>query len=1079
MEGALASARMRRLRNLARRVYWYIPTRKARLAGFLVREMTSGQTPSFAVRLLYAVCFQIYFIKRILQDIRWGNIPVSRLSIAERRRDLEANFLIRLVVFRDWPIHGPPNLYPVHVANNRLTSLEAEKMREESALFTDRPLISVVVPVYNARPEWIERLVDSLIAQTYDRWELVLVDDCSPDVLTWDTLERANDRDERITIHRLESNQGVVVATNHATTLANGDWIAFADHDDELMADALWWIASTLQGSPEADVIYTDEEIFDDGSGFCYPHIKPAFSPQLLTSYNYICHFLAVRRDLFESVGRLREGFEGAQDYDLILRLIEVTDRVVHIPRLLYRWHIVPRSMSRFVDPKTNKLCPVESIDAKTARVVQEHLDRLSIPAQADVVKNWAKPVYLPADHGKVTIIICSKDQPKRLRRCIESIEKHTLYPNYEIMVVDNGSVTAASLKYLNSIKSKHRIERIESGSEGFNFSKLNNEAARRADGDYLLFLNDDTYVLSTGWLSALIGNLQFPKMGAVGARLLYPNRLNQHAGLIVGTLNWGPWHALIGVPADNQHYGGYFTYPHNCIAVTGACLATRRETFLHVGGFNETEFAVSFNDVDYCLRLGREGLRVSYAPQAELIHEEGASRGRFSTPGESLSLKSRWYGFNDPYWNINYSRQTPHFSLSPRRQPRGLDLVTTPRVFFVRADDDPLEIPSFTEQVLDRLDAEGSIELVPLAAESELPWADDIDVLIVEGVAGREIIREAATRRIQMLWSLPGRLVLPESADWQDRGEILDTIQALSLPYQVVFSDAYSMGWAAAGLPRANLFLVTRAFSDPMSGLGDQGWAWTWRGPDRTNGRLSFISPPLHHETQNASPHWPREEARQEIRSYWRLNEEDTLLLAVIPPGETRSLEFLLTMYRGLSRKERERLFLLVAVEDELSETTLSRVRKQVSALGDRVAVLAARDSYYAAADLVLAHLTIDPRPAGIIKALEAGLPVLGTRLVEYSDLMHQPATGLSARPFHAREWRRRLRKLLKERGLFPAMGAQGSHWLHSRETFVDSMRHWRELITEAAELGIESRQTRPVPASSRNVEVAVNRGL
>ena len=1073
---------MRRLKNFARRVYWFIPNRKARFAGFMVRELTSGTEPSLIVRFLYAICFGIYFGKRILQDCRYGNWNLSRLAMAERRRDLEANFLIRLIVFRDWPIQRPLNLYPVHVANNRLTTPEADRMRDEASSFVYRPLISVVVPVYNATPEWIDRLVNSLLAQTYDRWELVLVDDHSTEQETWRALTAAAERDDRITVHRLPTNQGVVVATNQAAALANGEWLAFADHDDELMPDALWWIASTLQTKPNTDIIYTDEEIFDDGSGFCYPHIKPAFSPQLLTSYNYICHLLVVRRDLFESVGRLRPGFEGAQDYDLILRLIEVTDRIVHIPRLLYRWHIVPRSMSRFVDPKTKKLKPVESIDIKTERVVQEHLDRLGIPAKAEVVKHWAKPVYAPVDHGKVTIIICSKDQPKRLRRCIESIEKHTLYPNVEILVVDNGSMTPKALRYLDAVRQKHRVERIESGPEGFNFSRLNNLAAERTDAEYLLFLNDDTTVLSTGWLSALIGNLQFSKVEAVGARLLYPNRLNQHAGLIVGTLNWGPWHALIGVPADNQNYGGYFTYPHNCIAVTGACLATRRKTFLEVGGFNQTEFAVSFNDVDYCLRLVERGNRIAYAPQAELIHEEGASRGRHSTPGESLSLKARWYGLNDPYWNVNYSRQTPHFSLSPRRRPRGLDVVSLPKVFFLRVEEGEDELPSFTEQVLDRLEAEGSIELVPLKPDDTLSWPDDLDVLIIDGADGRDIVRQAASRNVPVLWSVPGRLILPREAEWKDRARILDTIAALSLPYQVVFSDAYSMGWAAAGLPRPNLFLVARSFSDPVTGRGDQGWAWSWRERDTTARKLPFISPPLQNGPDVATPtelNWPREEAREEIRSYWKLGSDDLLLLAFIPEGETASLEFLLDMYGGLSRKERKSWFLLIALEGEMSAETLAYVRGQISSLGERVVVLAARDSFYAAADLMLAHITADPRPACVIKALEAGLPVLGTPLVEYSDLMHRPATGLTARPFKAWEWRRRLRNLLKNPAHLPAMGEQGNHWLHRSETFVDSMRHWRELIIEAAELGIESREVRRILARTAPEEVVSNRGL
>ncbi len=473
---------MQLIKRIARRLRVESLSLRAKLAACLIESVKSDQV---GTSLTFRLCLLVYSLKRAVQLIatqrRWPSIPCWQFFA----REIETNFLIRLVVWRDWPIREPVNLYTSFRRNNQLVDAEKQAMRQ--ATLVDGPLVTVVVPVYNAERPWIDRLVQSVVDQTYDRWELVLVDDGSSFADTRDALELARQRDDRISVYFLDSNQGVVEATNRGVDWSHGQWIAFADHDDELLPDALWWIAREA-ATGNTDVIYTDEEIHHDDTGMAYPHLKPGYSPQQLQSHNYICHLLVVRRDLFESVGKLRPGTEGAQDFDLVLRLSEKTDRFTHIPRILYRWHVVARSMSRFIDPKTQKLKQTSNLDETTRKVVQEHFDRIGSKANIEIVGHWAWPTFPPAELGRVTIIICTKDQPARLARCVESIEANTDYPDYQILIIDNGSQLPTTRNLLNQLGARHRVERIESGPEGFNFSHLNNQGARLADSPMLLF---------------------------------------------------------------------------------------------------------------------------------------------------------------------------------------------------------------------------------------------------------------------------------------------------------------------------------------------------------------------------------------------------------------------------------------------------------------------------------------------------------------------------------------------------------------------------------------------------------------
>jgi GT2 family glycosyltransferase len=1007
------------MKRAARRLRVEILSARSRWAGWQIRQLKTANSLPRVYRLFFA----LYFLKRLLQEIarlrRWPSLAFWPPFL----REMETNFLLRLLVWRDWPVREPINLYQTFRQNNLLVDAERRAMRSQVESWPDRPLVSVVVPVYNARPEWIDRLVTSLMEQTYDRWELVLADDGSHDEQTRLALQASAERDERISLHFLDANQGVVHATNHAVDRAHGSWIAFADHDDELMPDALWWIARAIVEDPAVEVLYTDEEIYHDATGDSYPHIKPGFSPQQLQAYNYICHLLVVRRDLFDKVGRLRPGTDGAQDFDLVLRLAEQTDRFVGIPRILYRWHVVPQSMSRYTDPKTALPQQNDRIDETTRRVVQDHFDRMGSSAQATLVGHWIRPTFPPTDLGEVTIIICTKDQPKRLARCVASIEERTDYPQYRILLVDNGSQRPETLTLLEELGRRHRVVRIESGPEGFNFSRLNNQGARLADSPMVLFLNDDTVVLERGWLSAMVGTLHLPGVEVVGARLLYPHRLNQHAGLILGALGWGPWHALIGLPADTPAYGGYLTFPHNCIAVTGACLLTRRPLFLEMGGFHEEDLAVSFNDVDFCLRVHQRGGRIAYAPQAELIHDEGVSRGRFAWPREVLAMKRRGYGVADPYWNPQFARTTPHLCLSRRRQLRGLRVVPCPRVLYVPPRNGSAEIGP----ILESLVLDGKIEILPIdSADSFWPEAD---LLFVEGIEPTEtnrVIERAARRGIPILWALPQRLLLPVHGSAADRADLLRVVESFRHVYQVVFSDPYSIGWAAAGLPHPNLELVARTLEvEPEDWIGDP-------------------------------------QGRSAARRRWGLGSDDVCFWAPVSANDLGTIRFLIGVFASLPESDRARVRLIIETDEDLPSSAFLPIRRWLREEVVPVSVVGPGEEHLLAADVVLAHELVEPRPERVMRGLLHALPVIGTGLVESGDLIHRPATGRVARAFDRSDWRGAILELAGDSSLRERLGAGGRDWLTSRETRRDALGHWQNLIEEAAELSLR----RPIQA-------------
>jgi GT2 family glycosyltransferase len=513
----------------------------------------------------------------------------------------------------------------------------------ELARLRSRPLVSILTPVFDSDPEWLGRAVDSVRMQTYPNWQLCLADDGSTREETLAYLHSLEDEPE-IEVSFGE-NGGIAAATNRALGLARGELVAFLDHDDELEPDALLECVRLLDERPELDVIYTDEDKLDRRGRRTEPFLKPDWSPEFFHGVMYVGHLLVVRRSLVERAGGLDSAFDGVQDYELMLRLAEVTDRIAHLPRILYHWRKVPGSIAESPNAK-------DGIAALQVAAVARHLERLGIAAS--VTSNPAFPhraIVQPSPPGswpRVTVVIPTRDAPEHLGRCLDSLFSRTTYPGFSVILVDNGTTDPAALALFD----RHAVEVLP--YEGtFNFSCANNLALERADGEYVVFLNNDTEVRTPEWLEVLVGLARQGGVGAVGPLLLYPNGTVQHAGVVLG-LRGTADHIMRGFPSDVDGYAGSLSCTREVSAVTAACMAVRRELLDQLGGFDE-HYGAHYQDVDLCLRLREAGLRNLFTPRAVVRHDEGITRGsRYDHLDRALFL-DRWgetVRRGDPYYN-------------------------------------------------------------------------------------------------------------------------------------------------------------------------------------------------------------------------------------------------------------------------------------------------------------------------------------------------------------------------------------------------------------------------------------------
>jgi GT2 family glycosyltransferase/glycosyltransferase involved in cell wall biosynthesis/predicted nucleic acid-binding Zn-ribbon protein len=523
-----------------------------------------------------------------------------------------------------------------------------------------KPRISIIMPTWNTEEKWLRRAIESVKNQIYDNWELCIADGGSTKSDTKNVLQEYADSDTRIILKYLPENMDISGNSNNALNLASGDFVGFLDHDDELTPYALIENVKLLNLHPEADLIYSDHAKIDENGLIYDQEFKPDWSPELLLSYCYIGHLKIIRKSILDEVGGFRSQFDGSQDYDLLLRVTEKTENVYHIPEILYLWRATKKSLAQSACSKPYSI-------ERGRMAVEDALERRGIRGEV-LLPDFASRNRLGIYEIKfsikyrelVTIIIPTKDNVELLKRCVDSIEAKTTYDDYEILILDNGSEKKETMNFFESSINKYRIIKVI--TEGFNFSELVNFGVSQAKGDIIVLLNDDTEVITPSWIEDMLGWIQSDdKIGAVGCKLIYGDGSIQHAGVVLG---------MCSHPADHafklRHYkdGGYLNYANvvrNYSAVTAACLMTKKSAFNQIGGFDDENLPISFNDVDYCLRLIENDFRVVYTPKAMLYHHEGKSRGigeQIDRPQEIEFFESKWGDliFEDRFYNKNLS---------------------------------------------------------------------------------------------------------------------------------------------------------------------------------------------------------------------------------------------------------------------------------------------------------------------------------------------------------------------------------------------------------------------------------------
>lgn len=573
--------------------------------------------------------------------------------------------------------------YPDWLKANEVTTQELEKQRERN--FKIAPKISVIVPMYNTKEVFFKELVESMTNQTYANWELCLADG-SPEKN--EELKKYYESDERIKYNFLGGNKGIAGNTNSAIEMVTGEYVALLDHDDVLPPYALYEVVNYINKYPNSEFLYSDEDKIDEHKNRYDAHFKPDFAPDTLRCQNYICHFSIFKKELMDKLEGFRPDYDGAQDYDIFLRMSEVVkpENITHIPKILYHWRVHNESTA-----KLNSNAKNYAFEAGK-KAIEDHLKRVGLEGTVSegCIEGIYKVEYKVKGNPRVSIVIPNKDGQDILEVCINSVLEKTTYENYEIIVVENNSTSDEIYEYYKKIikNEKIRVVNYNTGKEikeesecsieytnnnrievkpGFNYSAIINFGTKFATGEYSIQLNNDTELITPNWLESMVGFCQRDDVGAVGCKLYYPDETIQHAGIIVG-IGGIAGNRFKSIPKDGHGYFARESMVENLSAVTGACLMTKTKIFEEVDWMDET-LAVAFNDVDFCLKIREKGYLIIYDPFVEFWHYESKSRGYENTPeklkrfqGEINTFEKRWMDFlhkGDPYYNINLSLDT------------------------------------------------------------------------------------------------------------------------------------------------------------------------------------------------------------------------------------------------------------------------------------------------------------------------------------------------------------------------------------------------------------------------------------
>lgn len=555
--------------------------------------------------------------------------------------------------------------YETWRAKYEVTETELQEQRNQE--FVYNPVFSIVVPLYDTKPKYLCELIESVQSQTYGNWELCLADGTGTDTPLKAIVDKYREKDARIKYQILSENKGISENTNAVIHMAVGDYIVLADHDDVIPANALFECVKAVNEDSSIGVIYSDEDKIDmEGKKYFEPHFKSDFNIDLLCSMNYICHLFVVKKTIVDKVGMLRSEFDGAQDYDFILRCCEAAQKICHIPKILYHWRCHINSTA--ANPES-KLYAFEV----GKRAVEEHYKRIGVPAVVEHAQFYGmyRTKYCWKEQPLVSIIIPNKDHVEDLKTIIHSIDEKSTYRNYEFIIVENNSTEQETFVYYKELEKRQNVHILYYEGE-FNYSKINNFGAANTKGDYFLLLNNDTELISPDGLENMLHICMREDVGIVGAKLCYDDDTIQHAGVILG-FGGMAGHAFIGSSRYDVGYGNRIVCTQDLSAVTAACMMVKREVYEAVGGLTE-EFQVAFNDIDFCMKVRALGKLVVYTPYAELYHYESKSRGLEDTPekverfnSEVARFIERWNKellAGDPYYNPNLTLDKADFSL-------------------------------------------------------------------------------------------------------------------------------------------------------------------------------------------------------------------------------------------------------------------------------------------------------------------------------------------------------------------------------------------------------------------------------
>lgn len=956
--------------------------------------------------------------------------------------------------------------YQAWIENNRLTSTTRFELEALLADTPSLPRISVITPVHNTPAPFLRAMFESVKAQIYGDWELCLADDASTSAVTRKVLDEFVASDARIQMVRLETNGGISAATNAAVAMATGDILLFLDHDDLITPDCLAHFALLYAGDPTLDIAYSDDDkVSEDGDRYA-PQFKPDWSPTLLLSFMYMSHALTVRRTLFTDLGGFLSEYDGSQDYEFALRATERARNVGHIPRVLYHWRAAQGSTARSGSAKPH------SFEAGR-KAVQAALDRRGIEAVA-VHPDWALrtsvgmfTLEFPDVGPRVTIIVPTWNKPELLRRCIDSLEA-TTYADYDVLVIDNGSDDPTALALLSELSSrpKHRVVRIPRRAGGFNFAALMNEAVSHARSEYVLFLNNDTEVRSPGWLSQMVGYAKMPGVGAVGARLYFEDGTIQHAGIVHGYNDGLVGHAFRHAPPHDWGYMGFLRTSREYSAVTAACMLTPRKLFREMKGFDETAFAVAYNDVDYGFRLAERGYRSVYAANAELFHFEGKTRGYSDNPLEPANLRTRYRDWLDPYFNPNLSLDSEDFRPSTRRLPGPR---TRPvRVVAVTHNLNLEGAPNTLFDLVVGLKAAGVIDPVVLSPQ--------------DGPLRDQYLEHGVEVQIFSAPSLNDYIDFDSGLD-----RISDTYRKVGA--EVVIANTLPMFFAVNAARRAGLGAIwAQHESEPWESYFDytapEVRAHAYAAFGQTY-RVTYVAD----ATRRAWAPVQSRHTAQTIRHGvppWRLAEETgrwtretaRAALGVEPQEKVLTLAGTICRRKGqldlaqaladprMSTLGPVRTFMAGArPEADYAADLADAVHALPPALSHRTVITGGVEDmgvYFAAADIVVCTSRLESAPRVIVEAMAFRRPIVTTPVFGVPELVDENVNAVFYQPGDVAALARRLAELLLDDERRTRMGDLGPAVLASRPGFAEMIDDYAQLIREAAEFAPSAREGR-----------------